>query len=285
LDRYLDYLISNDFYISISLDGNENNNSYRVFKDGKPAYEKVIANINIIRSNNPSYFETNVTFQSALHDRNSITELDEYFEDTFRKQTVILELTRAGVKKERRSDFDKMFTGAYHNLYYEKDYPLLKKKKLSELPKTPDIGSGGVIVHKLYNRFMKGSGGAFENTTPTGTCHPFSKRIFISTDGKILPCERIEHKYALGHVEDRVILDFQAIADMYNQFYDNMAGLCGACSDSKCCKKCMFYCSPSKAKPICDHYPGQSDSLKRLSENICYMEDRPEIYYKHLTEI
>lgn len=285
LDRYLDYLVANDFRISISLDGDKKNSSYRVFKDGRPAFEKIIRSINKIRDKHPEYFKNYVSFQAVLHDRNSITELDEYFEKAFQKQPVILELTRSGVKKERREDFDKIHTGSYNNLYYGKDYSLLRKKKLNELPKTPDIGVGGVIVHNIYNWLIKGTGTSVENSTPTGTCHPFSKRIFLSTDGKILPCERIEHKYAPGHIEDKVILDFQAIADTFNNYYNNMIGLCGSCSNSRTCKKCMFYCNAEKSKPVCNHYSDQNDFLQRISENICYMEDHPEVYYKHLTEI
>jgi len=64
LDQHLDYLAANNFYISISLDGDRDNNSYRVFANGKPAFEKIIANINLMRDNHPSYFEENVSFQS-----------------------------------------------------------------------------------------------------------------------------------------------------------------------------------------------------------------------------
>lgn len=285
LDRNLDYLVANDFHISISLDGDKRNSSYRVFKDGRPAFEKIIRSINKIRDRHPVYFKNNVSFQAVLHDRNSITELDEYFETVFQKQPVILEPTRSGVKKDRRKDFDKIHSSPYENLYHGKDYHLLRRKKLNELPKTPDTGVGGIIAHNIYHWLIKGTGKTVENTTPTGTCHPFSKRIFLSTDGKILPCERIEHKYAPGYIEDKVILDFQAIADTFNRFYDNMIGLCGSCSNSKSCKKCMFYCGVEKSKPVCNHHSGQSVFLRRLSENICYLEDRPEIYYKHVTEI
>lgn len=285
LDIYLDYLAANDFHISISLDGDKKNSSYRVFKDGRPAFEKIIRNINKIRDRHPAYFKNYVSFQAVLHDRNSITDADEYFENAFQKQPVILELTRCGVRKERREDFDKIHSSSYKNLYYGKDYPLLRRKKLNELPKIPDVGVGGIIAHNIYHRLMQGTANVVANATPTGTCHPFSKRIFLSTDGKILPCERIEHKYALGYIEDKVILDFQAIADTFNRFYDNMFGLCGPCFNLRACKKCMFYCNAEKSKPVCSSYSGQGDFLQSLSEDICYLEDRPEVYYKHITEI
>ena len=288
LEKHLDYLTANNFYISISLDGDEENNSYRVFKDGKPSFEKINQNIALIRDNYPLYFKENVSFQSVLHDRNSISELDGYFGDTYGKQPVMAELTRVGVKKERRGDFNKVYAGTYTNLYYGKDYPLLGKKKLRELPKIPESGLGGVIVHDIYNWLLKDSGDTAKgrtNATPTGTCHPFSSRMFLSTDGRILPCERIQHKYALGYVGERVSLDFQEVADTFNRYYDNMMQLCRSCASAAFCKKCMFSCKVEKPVPQCNLYFGRDEFLRKLAENIRYVEDRPEIYFKHITEI
>lgn len=200
----------------------------------------------------------------------------------------MLELTRSGVKKGREKDLDEIYSGIYDNLYHGKDYPLLRLKKLKDLPKTVDSGSGGIIAHNIHNWLLKDADGGVTgtgNTTPTGTCHPFSKKIFLTTDGKILPCERIDHKYALGHVEDRVILDFQAVADTFNHFFDNMAGLCASCANARYCKKCMFTCRVEKKHPVCNSYSGQKDFMQKLSDNIRYMEDRPGVYHKLITEI
>jgi uncharacterized protein len=44
--------------------------------------------------------------------------------------------------------------------------------------------------------------------------------MFVTVNGKILPCERISHKYALGEVTDEgVHLDFTEIAERYNNYY------------------------------------------------------------------
>lgn len=55
---------------------------------------------------------------------------------------------------------------------------------------------------------------------PTGTCFPFSKKTFFTADGKILPCEKISHKYVLGYVtEKEILLDANIIADTCNSYY------------------------------------------------------------------
>ncbi|UCH94483.1 MAG: radical SAM peptide maturase [Candidatus Aminicenantes bacterium] len=285
LDRYLDYLVANNFFISISLDGNKDNNIHRISQDGEPSFEKITANIDLIRSNHPSYFEENVSFQSILHNKNSISEISTYFEKVYQKQPFMAEMTCVGVNKARKRAFERIYKSAYHNLYHGEDYTLLKNKKFKDLPKVPGIG---IIAHNIYNwvlKYLDEPERTGENMTPTGTCHPFSKSIFLSTDGRILPCERIEHKFSFGYINDNVILDFEAIAERYNRFLGNMNQLCLSCSNAKSCKKCMFFCKCEEPYPVCNNYSSPKDFLQKLSDNVGYLENKPEIYFKHLMEL
>lgn len=59
LDRYMDFLVNNDFEILISLDGNKYNDSYRVFKNGEGSFDAVIANVDKLYSTYPSFFTQN----------------------------------------------------------------------------------------------------------------------------------------------------------------------------------------------------------------------------------
>lgn len=284
LDQYLDYLVANDFFIAISLDGDQDANSHRVFPSGNHSFEKITANINRIRDNYPSYFNEKISFQSVLHNRNSITHILGYFEDTYQKHPFITGMNGVGVNQDRQEEFDDLRASIYQNLYYGKDYPLLEEKKLNELPRVP---GSGIITHDIYDLLLKSpgqNGKALRNTTPTGTCHPFSKGIFLSTDGKILPCERIDHKYALGYVGDEVILDFGAVAGEFNRYYDKMNRLCLSCANAANCKKCLFSCGVEEPNAVCKQYCDEKDFLTKLSGNIGYMEDKPGIHYKHLTE-
>lgn len=66
LDRYMDFLAENEFRLLISLDGDEKGQSYRVDTKGKNSFDKVLANIQLLRSKYPSYFEHYVMFNSVL---------------------------------------------------------------------------------------------------------------------------------------------------------------------------------------------------------------------------
>ena len=45
LDKYMDYLVDKNFHLLLSLDGDKENNSYRVTRDNASSFEKVYANI------------------------------------------------------------------------------------------------------------------------------------------------------------------------------------------------------------------------------------------------
>ncbi len=50
LEKHMDFLAASNFYLSISLDGNKKNSSYRVLKNGQPSFDKVIKNINKLKN-------------------------------------------------------------------------------------------------------------------------------------------------------------------------------------------------------------------------------------------
>lgn len=80
-----------------------------------------------------------------------------------------------------------------------------------------------------------------EQVYPTGTCLPFSKKVFITVNGKILPCERIGHQFALGEItNDSVNLDIKQITQKYNHYFAKLDSQCSRCYNSKSCIQCIF---------------------------------------------
>ena len=86
------FLVENEFEMLISLDGNRNNDSYRMFKTGKASFDKVVANVDRLYSKYPSYFKDKVNFNSVLHDRNSMQEADDFIYSRYGKHPMTNEL-------------------------------------------------------------------------------------------------------------------------------------------------------------------------------------------------
>ena len=75
----------------------------------------------------------------------------------------------------------------------------------------------------------------------TGTCLPFSKKMYITVNGKILPCERIGQQFSLGQVyEDRVELNEEYVAEKHNYYISRFAKQCVNCASSKFCMHCVY---------------------------------------------
>ena len=74
LPKYMNYLVENDVHLLISIDGSKQNNIYRVKKEGKESFDIVFANIKKLKDNHPNYFDSNVNFNSVLHDKNSVDQ-------------------------------------------------------------------------------------------------------------------------------------------------------------------------------------------------------------------
>lgn len=189
LDKYIDCLIEKDFDLLISLDGNSFNNSYRVYKNGKPSFDELIRNIKYIQHNYPAYFESKVAFNTVLHNRNSLDEIVEYFNNEFGKTPTINELNISGVSDENKNEFDGIFM-SYDATLNDSINPdeLIKK-----------LGSNGKIQKELFRYIQRYSGRYFEDyldllrnrdlaKLPTGTCIPFSRKIFVTVNKDILPC-------------------------------------------------------------------------------------------------
>lgn len=56
LHRYMDFLQENCFHLLISLDGNKENDGYRMDKVGHSSFERVVANVDILQKNIPIIF-------------------------------------------------------------------------------------------------------------------------------------------------------------------------------------------------------------------------------------
>ena len=89
---HVDYFAANNIDLLISLDGDEHNHSYRKFHNGNSSYQIVYNNTMKIKNKYPDYFEKHVRFASVLHDRNSSSEIHNYFKKNFSKSSLVMEL-------------------------------------------------------------------------------------------------------------------------------------------------------------------------------------------------
>lgn len=115
IHKYIDFLVENNFNICISLDGDEIGTSYRVYPNNKPAFHKIIENIEIIRNKYPAYFSTNVSFNAVLSNRNSVESIYYFFKTKYNKIPLISEIRGAGIKSEMYDKFQDIFNSKFES--------------------------------------------------------------------------------------------------------------------------------------------------------------------------
>lgn len=125
------------------------------------------------------------------------------------------------------------------------------------------------------------------NLTPTGTCIPFYKKMFITTSGKIFQCEKINHEFALGFVsEDTVKMDFDHIAKIANDYIFRFIKQCSICAYKNRCMQCVFQVDEiNSLYPKCYSYTSEESFQESIKENMDYLGKNPSLYKKIIKDV
>jgi uncharacterized protein len=282
LDKHMDFLVSNNFQILVSLDGDKENNSYRVLPNNSSTYEVVYRNIRKIMRKYPEYYDRSINFISVIHDRNSREELLEFFQNQFNKTPILNEVNSLGIKPEKRTEFLNIYKNTYSDLFPTNkiDIPIEKEKLLTS-PLTQPLKS---LIKKysgfVFNRY---SDLLTKRTRPwvvcTGTCHPLERKLFLSAQGKILPCERISRLHCLGTIDQEGIhLDAQKIARQYNRYYESFSKMCNKCENSDTCSHCIFFLDMDRDPPACRNFQKANQVKDDISQQLSILEEIPHFY-------
>ncbi|MBQ8248039.1 MAG: radical SAM peptide maturase [Lachnospiraceae bacterium] len=243
LDKYMDYLVKKNVRLTISLDGNEKNSSYRTKRNGENPFHLILRNILVLKTKYPQYYIEYVTFNTVLHNRNTITDVLSFFRSELEKLTFISEITLQDAKPEKEKELKKI----HRNITY--NYNELKNIISDEEYLYFDSQSDGSISYicKLLNlNIQKWSDLLCEvkyQRHPTMTCMPFTVELFVGADGKLFLCEHIGFEFPIGYVDgynNKIIIDKNNIANYYSTHFKTMEKICSKCAEQQVCRKCMF---------------------------------------------
>lgn len=283
LDRYMDFLVENDFALLVSLDGNAENDSYRIKTDGKPSFDQVTGNIDKLRATYPDHFKKKVNFNAVLHNRNSVESIHSFIKERYGKTPSIGDINDSGIRDNMKEVFKRMYRNSYESLLQNENYDEIEKEMFLSSPTyhsaTIFLMQNSPFKYENYNELLFGKN---ENITfcPTGTCIPFSRKVFITVNGKILPCERIGHQYSVGHIDAKgVMLDFEAIADKYNAYYSCLEKKCRLCKNQRNCIQCMFNLDGlEKGKCECNGFMDEKQYEQYRQTQLEFFARHPDAY-------
>ena len=182
LNKYSNYLEDNDFRILLSLDGDEQANSLRVDKNNKPSFIRVFNNIKRLQNEHPDYFNKRVDFNAVMN-RNSTAEgVNDFIFKEFGKKPHFSPISKVGINGEQINELLKIIQPPS-----TESEELISARK-EESSKIKELGA--FFFYNLNNSFKFFSEILCNNKFaikkyPTGTCLPFNKKIYITSDNKI----------------------------------------------------------------------------------------------------
>ena len=205
--------------VMISLDGpKEVHDKNRIMAaNGKGSYERVINNIEYLYDKYPEFVKNNIQFNSVIDPINDFGCFNEFFikseyiKNSSLLKTQVLESKYTDYSDdnaikffmEREQEIFKLFLSNMKRFDKTKVSPLVKLQFEEMMSK----------MH-LNRRPIKMLP---EKGHPSGPCVPGSARIFLSTDGEFLPCEKVSEKseaFKMGNLDSGI--DFNAVRKIMN---------------------------------------------------------------------
>lgn len=243
LDRYIDYLVEHNFGLIISLDGDREAHSYRVFHNDENSYDRIYRNVKAIQESYPAYFREQVSFNAVLHNRNSVENTLEYFKREFSKIPDIGELNFLGIKDEMVAEFKEKFLNLAEALdkSEEEKRKMLENEAFLKLQTVQEVGDFMINYLEGTYRTYLDLPGKRSKRLPSGTCLPFSKKIFVAVDGRVYACERIGQENLLGRVKDGTLdIDSHELFLLYKRLFAEVLPVCCSCWNGRFCETCIL---------------------------------------------
>lgn len=289
LDRYMDFFVQKKFNLLISLDGDEQGQSYRVDHQGHNSFERVIKNIKLLRDTYPDYFERHVLFNTVVHNRNGVANPSRFIMENFGRLPNLSSLSASGVRKDKQQEFYSLYRNISDDIRGNSDCETLENELFMENPST----------YSIWYYLYKYSGNYYNNysqllfdvdkvkLSPTGTCLPFSKKMFVTVQGKILQCEKISHQYTLGTVDDeKVNLDLEEVATRHNRQIFKFIKQCETCGMNRACGVCIYEFQEHLGNEgYCNRYVKKAEFEAQRVRSLQYLDKHPELYNKILTQV
>lgn len=210
-ERYLKYIVDEQIYANVSLDGPKKvHDKYRLTKDGKPTFERIMHNLELLGTLSPGYVGTHIGLNGTYQDSEDFPLIVDYFIEQDKNFSSV----RIGGREEKgRKDGIKNhlilpFISSYAEMYTKN---ILSNKAPPKVLKRMFDDVLGTIFKRSDKKLP-------ELLMLMGACYPGQRKIFVDTDGLIYMCEKFGKRLSIGDVNsglNQIHID-KAINDFFN---------------------------------------------------------------------
>jgi uncharacterized protein len=285
LKKHIDFLIKYDFITHISLDGNEENMAYRIDLKGKNCFKQVFDNIMEVKENFPVFFDKKVFLLTVLHNKNSTEQAVHFCMTHFNKLPLCSNLNESGIHSKKKALFDEMSEVLPTELSKETKKAMMNiGAGLNETISFIYYFSG--FQFNNYNALLQRNENDEVKKNPAGVCIPFSKKLYMTINGNLYPCERINTCFSLGNIHDVNVLDTEQITSLYNQYFNNILPVCNVCKHNYSCNNCLFRIDGIQGKQAhCSKILNQEKFNEMFTSIVALCKKHPYLYVRFMKHI
>lgn len=217
-DEIVSFFVENNFKITVSLDGDKNaHDAHRIFPSGKGSFDIIMENLEKIYSKYPHYAESNIRFNTVMSPDIDLNKVDCFFKNN---KILFQASCLFSLVDYNLADNNLIIPQPEPHIYLSNKFLLLKAyiELVNNKNITTKIYAG--LKKEYYEKYKRLNEYSIMPRTFSrgGPCLIGSKRLFVSTDGTLYPCERICETSAplkLGNIFKGGI-DQQKALDLYN---------------------------------------------------------------------
>ena len=206
-----DFLVQNDFNITISLDGPRNiHNKNRIFANSnKGTFDLIMENIALIREKYP-FFDKKISFNAVIDLKQNVSCTNEFFlnYDTVKGLNVNGTFINP-VNRKEILDFDPELNAISNYEVFKVFLYACDSDLFSEYKPTLYESEIASIKQAMCERYI-GVEGYEDIISPGGQCLPGIQRFFVTADGKFFPCERVDEtseELCIGDLQQGINID------------------------------------------------------------------------------
>lgn len=216
-EEWCSFFKENNFLVGISIDGNEQQNEYRVYPDGKASFSDVMNSVNLLKK-----YDVPFNALSVVTKRLALSVRDNY---KFMKQNGIYNIQYINCLKPLDSEYDSdMYMSAEdYELFLDKSFRLYFNDNMRE-------NKISVRSYDNYLRLLAGDNA--EQCNMNGFCSP---QFVVEGNGAVYPCDFFcTDEYELGNINNRSFLEMSR-GEAFKSFLQS------GCSVDEKCRGCDYF--------------------------------------------
>jgi uncharacterized protein len=246
----IDFVVKNHISTSVSIDGYKDiHDKFRVNANNEGSWETVIKNLKDYKSRYPKEYKNNVNFLCTVHPLTDGEMLDQFFlsnQDLF-------DINKIQFSDLMMKDLDESFKeliskdqGKYTNSY-------LQFERIININFNKERFNLNILRPKI---------------NLTGACFPGQRKFFISTDGSIHICEKMNPDFPIGNVFTGI--NYNAIRNIIKTYNNEIINKkCWECPVWFLCNTCYAVSTTNKEIEL---FCPKDNIINFLSQLVSYKE-------------